>query len=363
MNDNKTIIDADKAEDAMGETPEFLAEDEAKETQPKKKSRLKFHVIMMLVLGVGTWAFITYSPIVKQWQADWYDFTHQSRGDEVATPVAQPYIAPQPAYEEPEPIAVDETPIFEDAPELVQVDPPAEIDAESLAGLIDMLASLQDQLSAMQDNMGQMYAQQMQQSKQQVSAQLSTLLHKASSPNSNLEESATAWKSISLLPMLDEDRRLQAEQAWAELQGLAQDSQTMRDEVITHIQTLAEKLRPEALAEVVESVDVLTDAYANTDTFQTWMDWLKEQYKVSKVRQHAVQLSEDPFAKLKDLINALDKLQQSLMQGAATVDIDTLVYQLEQYGISTSLSDDVIANMQQTQQAWREQAQAWMEQL
>ncbi len=334
--------------------------------QPEKKSNFKFHFFLTLILGVATWAFMTYSPIAKQWKMDWYDYTHQSRGDEVTSPLTtQPYTADEPVVEEAEPVVADDTPIFEDTPELTQVDPPAVMSAESVSDITDMLTTLQAQLTTMQENMNQMYAQQIQQNQQQVSVQLSTLLHKAASPNSSIEDAATAWKSIQLLPMLDEDRRLQAEQAWQDLQGLNTDIQALSDDVIANLRSLAEKLRPEALAEMVETVDSLVDEYANTDTFNTWLDWLKDQFKLSKVNQHAITMQQDPYADIKALVLQLDQLNNSLLHGTwqNLPDLNSMNHQLEQYGLNPTLSPDMVEQLKQTQETWQQQAQAWMEQL
>jgi len=64
-------------------------------------------------------------------------------------------------------------------------------------------------------------------------------------------------------------------------------------------------------------------------------------------------------------ISQLDKLEHALQQGhwAQLPDMDNLAHQLEQYGITTSLSSDLLEHIQQTQQTWQEQAKAWMEQL
>ncbi len=335
------------------------------QTKPKKKSKLKFHFFLTLILGLGTWAFITYSPIAQQWKADWYDFTHQSRGDETPAPMTPTYTEPEPVYQEPAPTVADNTPIFEATPELEKADPPTEINSESLAGLTEMIAALQHQLTNMQENMNQMYAQQMQQGKQQVSAQLSTLLHKASSPNSSIEDVATAWESISLLPMLDEDRRMQAEQAWQDLQGLNTDVQAMADDIITNLRALADKLHPDALADIAESVDNLVDEYANTDTFSTWLDWLKEQFKVSKVDNHALTISQDPYADLKALMLELNQFNRNLRSGQwqQLPDLNNINHQLEQYGLNPTLSPEMVEQLKQTQDTWQQEAQAWMEQL
>lgn len=334
----------------------------------KKKSRLKFHLLLMLVLGVGTWAFITYAPIVKTWRAQWYDFTHQSKQEPVSTAPVQPGFAPatEEAEVEDEPIeaTVDDTPIFEPAPELASPEPVDNQTVESLADLSTLVSQLQQQLATMQDNMNQMYAQQLEFSKQQVSAQLFTELQKAAK-STRPQDAATAWKSISLLPYLDNSRRTQAEQAWQDLQGLSNDIEILKQNIIDTMRTLAETLRPETLAEVAETVDNLVDEYANTDTWETWLDWLAGQFKITKVKPHAVTIVDDPYADIKALINQLDLLQKALTQGQwqGLPDMESLRYQLEQHGMETSISPELIHHIQQTQQQWQAEAKAWMEQL
>ena len=368
------VLDAQAIEDTGfdGETVN-LSEEET----PKKKSKLKFHLILMLILGVGTWAFITYSSTAESWKQAWYDFTHQ--------PVTQPSQPQsfQPNIDVPnptsalvtEPIQADETtletitedtPIFTDAVEPEPIIQPPVMDAESIADISTLLEDMQQQILVMQENINQMFNQQFEQNKQRISAQMYTVLAQASSTKADISKAAAAWKSISLLPMLDEERRAQAEQAWLELKGLNQDTQTLRQEVITHIQTLAEKLHPEALAEVAQDLETVPES-SNIDqnAWVTWMDWLKTQFQLRKVEQHALELTQDPYADLKALIGELDALAKALQQGQweSLPDIENLTYQLEQYGISTSLSAELLDHIQQTQQAWQQQAKAWMEQL
>jgi hypothetical protein len=365
---NKPVLHTEKVEP-------FEKKDDAPATEQPKKSKLKFHLILMLILGVGTWAFVTYAPIVKKWKAQWYDFTHQPITNEEpyhAEPV-QPSFAPrhQPASQAPdtvnepieEPIA-ENTPILEPTPELAAPEPVEAINAESLADLSALVTQLQNQLVTMQENMNQMYAQQAEQSKQQVRAQLFADLQLAATEH-NVQRAAATWKSISLLPYLDENRRAQAEQAWQDLEGLSQDIETLNQDIIDNLLALADKLRPEELADVAETMDNLVDAYANADTFSTWLDWLKDQFKISKVDRHAIHISDDPYANIKALMNQLDKLKNALSQGQwqTMPDLDNLVHQLEQLGLETSISPEVIQQIQATQQQWQEEAKSWMEQL
>jgi len=375
MADQKeTILDAETIENK-----DFTGEEiQDAKNKPEKKSKLKFHLFLMLVLGVATWAFITYSQTAKDWKQQWYDFTHQPRLESTIqdTPTFKPNTTiptstPE-QVEEPtvsaasEPVNISEdTPIFAAKDEPETITPSPEIDATSIEDLSTLLEETQQQLLTMQDNINQMFSQQFEQNKQRISAQMFAILQQAASQKEDISSSAAAWKSITLLPMLGEDRRAQAEQAWLELKGLNQDTQTLRQEVITHIQTLAEKLHPESLVEVAENVETLAETNINTDAWSSWLDWLKGQFQLRKVEQYALNLTQDPYQDLKDLISQLDKLEHALQQGywAQLPDMDNLAHQLEQYGITTSLSSDLLEHIQQTQQTWQEQAKAWMEQL
>ena len=365
-NQNKPMIEAEKISAEENASAQDHTEQPKKE--PKRKSRVKFHLLLMLILGFGTWAFITYAPIVKTWRAQWYDFTHQSKPEPVSTAPVQPSFAPanKETEVEDEPIEapVDDTPIFEPTPELASPEPIDNQTVESLADLSAMVGQLQNQLATMQENMNQMYAQQAELSKQQVSAQLFTELQKAAK-STRPQEAATAWKSISLLPYLDDSRRAQAEQAWQDLQGLSNDIETLNHDIIDGMLALADTLHPEALADVADTMDNLIDEYANTDTWMSWLDWLKEQFRVTKVDEHAVSMADDPYADIKALINQLDQLKTALSQGQwqGLPNIDNLLYQLEQHGIETSISPELISQIQQTQEQWQEQAKAWVEQL
>jgi len=354
---NKPVLDAEPIESAEAEKLE--------NADKPKKSKWKFHLILTLILGVGTWAFVTYSPIAQSWKARWYDFTHQPvpQANPVYVEPEQPSFAPTPQPEVDEPV-VEETPILEPTPEFTTPEPTDAPTAESLADLSALVEQLQNQLIDMQENMNQMYAQQAEQSKQQVRAQLFADLQQAAS-NQQVQSAAATWKSISLLPHLDESRRAQAEQAWQELQGLSQDIETLNQDIIDNMIQLADKLQPQALADVAETMGDLVDEYANTDTFMTWLDWLKDQFKVSKVDEHAIQITDDPYADIKALIGQLDQLKDALTQGQWQMlpNLDNLVHQLEQRGLDTSISPEVINQIQATQQQWQEEAKHWMEQL
>jgi len=370
----KTILDAKAVEDTSFDNETTK---QSEEETPKKKSRLKFHLILMLILGVGTWAFVTYSSTAESWKQAWYDFTHQpvTQPSQPQTQSFKPNMPNPTAALVNEPVQTDETtletiaedmPFFTDAVEPEPIAQPSVIDAESMTDISSLLEDVQQQMLIMQENINQMFNQQFEQNKQRISAQMYALLAQASSANADISKAAAAWKSISLLPMLDEERRAQAEQAWLELKGLNQDTQTLRQEVVTHIQTLAEKLHPEALAEVAQDLETVSEANnIDQSAWMTWVDWLKTQFQLRKIEQYALDLTQDPYADLKALISELDALATALQQGQweSLPDMESLAYQLEQYGISTSLSAELLDHIQQTQQAWKQQAKAWMEQL
>jgi len=401
MNDNNPkentpIIDATPLDAKPIDTASVDAEpiDEIQSTtesdvvEPAKKSRLKFHLILMLLLGVATWAFWTWAPQGQLLKAKietlpWFAHGNISPVARTLTkdhttvketPVADveeeveiaPEEVPEDITEEEFETPVVESPLLEETPELIPVAPAVDtLNEESLIALTDMVAQLHTQLVYMQENISQMYSQQAEHNKNQVKAQVFTALQKAASSNISIEDAASAWKSISLLPILDDSRRAEAKQAWHELNALNNDTQLLSKDIISEILSLAGKLHPDDLADVADSVGDLVDAYANADTWMTWWDWLQKQYKFTKVSTHAFVISDDPYADIKQLISQLDQLKNALVSGQwqSLPDVDATVYQLEQRGISSTFSAEMIQQMQQTQQAWQTKAKAWMEQL
>ncbi|MDX8382394.1 MAG: hypothetical protein R8M14_09830 [Ghiorsea sp.] len=391
MNENKPdkntpIIDATP----VGETPQNKKEAAPQDAaaKPTKKSRLKLHLILLLLLGIATWVFWTWTPQGQNLKTQiknlpWFAHpnipsnapTHvqQSQTEDVSTVVPEEDITQMPE-DLPEDVTdksvlatpVAEVPLLEETPELIPVAAPTNTAGkETLTALTDLVDQLNHQMASLQDNISQMYEQQAQHNKQQVKAQVFTALQQATSPNSSIEGAATAWKSIALLPMLDESRRAEANQAWHELNGLSNDAQALSQDIVSEILSLADKLHPDDLADVADTVENLVDSYANTDAWITWLDWLEKQFKFTKVDTHAVVISDDPYADIKQLINQLDQLKHALVSGQweSLPDVDAIIHQLDQHGVSTTMSAETIQQMQQAQQAWQTKAKAWMEQL
>jgi len=401
---NTTIIDATPMDAEPTDTASVDAEpmDEAQsapkaedDVEPAKKSRLKLHLILILVLGFATWAFWTWAPQGQQLKAKietlpWFAHVKISPAPATST-LKQSVIKENPeeitkediaqtseeipeealddvAEEEAFATPIEDTPLLEAKPDMIPVAAPVDTsNEEAITALTNLVAQLHNQMVFLQENISQMYDQQTEHNQQQVKAEVFTALQKAASPNNAIEDTASAWKSISLLPMLDDSRRAEAKQAWHELNGLSNDTQLLSQEIISSILSLADKLHPDDLVDVADTVENLVDSYANTNnnTWMTWLDWLQKQYRFTKVSSHAFVMSDDPYADIKQLINQLNQLKDTLVSGQwqTLPDVDTIIHQLDQRGISTTFSSEMIQQMQQTQQAWQTKAKAWMEQL
>ncbi len=330
----------------------------------EKKNHLKVFILLFLLLALAAWAFWTYSPLANQWRQQWLGNTHtEMKAIPQPTTPSQP--VPQATLEKPQDMP-PQTPLFEPKTNVNPAAVPTEdTPVESVADLSTILQQLQEQMFVLQHHINQMQTEQLALAQQQVRAQMFTLLQQAASVQNNLEQRASAWKSLSLLPLIDEQRRNIAKQAFDDLQGLNRDAITLNDEISDLLSALASQLQPKDLADVAKDMDNFVDPYTHVDTSSSWLDWLKAQFKISKVNQHALTISADPYADIKTLMTQLHQLQEKIKDGQwqNITAIDTLLYQLEQHGIQTSISADMIENMKQMQGLWRQEAQTWMEQL
>ena len=370
------IIDVDAVEEAQASTSQS---DEQDKIKTKKKSNFKFYFFLILILAIGTWAFWTFSPEAQKLRTQFESSFSQPSEEinteaELETPQASAPIETTPA-----PVAQQETtPLFEtditntdieQTENTEQATSPEQGLTVDLEGnnpeIITSLQSLQQQVDDLTQAIASLQQQQLQWSQQQVRAQLFALLRQASSPQSSLEQIMIAWKSIGFLPLLSQDKRDIAEQAFTALQTTQQNIQQTETNIQNLIQTLASEIHPAALKDMNQDVTNVIDPYQQTDAFDSWLDWLKQQFVITKLDKHALELSDDPYADLKQLITELNQLQTSIHQhnweniGSLT----SLLYQLEQRGLEASFSNESIANLQADIRQWQDEAQTWMAQL
>ncbi|MDQ6980360.1 MAG: hypothetical protein Q9M46_02670 [Ghiorsea sp.] len=388
MNDKQEpIIDADAVEEI-----EPSKENTEESIKPKKKWRIKFHLFLMVVLGVGTWIFWTFSPEAQQIRLKFEETVSSYQG--VSPAREEPPVANTEQTEEPigasisipneniDSSTLEETksPLF-DASENsgntpVDVSNPVDSDnnmppqTETItfaneSELLNTMQNLQKQVSGLTQVVINLQQQQQQWSQQQVRAQLFALLQKAASPKNSLGDKIIAWKGIELLPLLSQDKRNTANQAFLDLQDVQQRIQQTNDDISSLITTLAAPLQANDLKEVAQEVGNVIDPYQQSDAFDSWLDWMKQQFTITKLDKHALELSDDPYADLKQLITELNHLQTSIHQhnwgniGSLT----SLLYQLEQRGLEASFSQESIAQLQHDINIWQQEAQTWMVQL
>ncbi len=370
------IIDADTVEEAQPSTSQSNEQDKVK---TKKKSNFKFYFFLILILAIGTWAFWTFSPEAQQLRMQFESTFSQPSEEITPEPELETPQTSAPVEATPTPVAQQETtPLFEtditntdieQTENTEQATSPEQGLAVDLEGnnpeIITSLQSLQQQVDDLTQAIALLQQQQLQWSQQQVRAQLFALLRQASSPQSSLDQMMIAWKSIGFLPLLSQDKRDIAEQAFTALQETQQNIQQTETNIQSLIQTLASEIHPAALKDMSQDVANVVDPYQQTDAFDSWLDWLKQQFVITKLDKHALELSDDPYADLKQLITELNQLQTSIHQhnweniGSLT----SLLYQLEQRGLEASFSNESIANLQADIRQWQDEAQTWMAQL
>jgi len=379
------IIDAHTVE-----TPDTHTEEQA--SAPKRKLRLKLHLTLTLLLGVATWAWITYAPTAQIWKERWIYplLNHQPTQTKPAEPTAEAEkngdtvdsteslndaVA---TTDESTEHAADDSPLFETVtPEptpteqaVTNIEPqttnqtPA-LSEETSSAVLQQLHSLQQQVQHLTQRIEDMQSQQLKWAQQQVGARLFALLHTAATPQAKLDDMMIAWKSISLLPLLNQSKRDTASQAVESLQTVQQHMAQTSADIQTLIDTLAEKMHPKALREVAQQVEHVRTPEPQDDTWNSWLDWLKQQFIITRLDKHALERADDPYADTKQLIMQLDTLKSALeqQQWQHIGSLTTLLYQLEQRGLEADFSNESIADLQAEIQRWQDEARMWMEQL
>ena len=379
------IIDADAVEEV--EAAEPIQQSDEKNIKPKRKWRIKFHLFLIIVVGIGTWAFWTFSPEAQQIRLKFEETVSSYQGTS-PTPEDQPAAITQteqteqsiepsitipsesihPDAEEPDAPLFDDTDSADSTPLDVASNTVSQTEATTFANegeLLDSMQNLQQQVSDLTQVVVNLQQQQQQWSQQQVRAQLFALLQKAASPKSSLDDKIIAWKSITLLPLLSQDKRNTANQAFLDLQDVQQRIQQTNDDISSLITTLAAPLQAKDLKEVAQEVGNVVAPYQQTDAFDSWLDWVKQQFTITKLDKHALDISDDPYAELKQLITTLNQLQQAitahLWQNIGS--LTALLYQLEQRGLEAPFSQESIAQLQRDINMWLQEAQTWMVQL
>lgn len=373
-------MDDNNGKDIIDEVQTIDETTHEKSSTTKPKKNYKIHFILLAILGVSTWGFWTYSPLASQLKNQWLPHFKisfeqllspetvskkpEQITQETTTAASEPTIENYPEASTEIQQTPDSSPTFEPTYDL-SLDSNAEspLTAQNFDSLA-AIEAMQQQLEVIQQAMTNMQAQQTQLNQQQVRAQLFASLHQAAASQSTLQDIAIAWKSIGFMPMLHEDKRALADEAFSELQALEQSIQTISAEISTLINALAQQLNPKDLTEVAAAVEEVI-ATPKGDAFTSSLDWLKEQFVISKIDPHALSLSDDPYAEIKALMNNLHQLNQDIQHQAWAniTNLNTLRYQLEQRGMETTLSVEMLKQLETTQQNWKNQAQTWMEQL
>jgi len=384
------VIDADAVEEVHPSTSQ--ADEQSNVKTKSKKNNFKFYFFFILILSVGTWAFWTFSPEAQQLRMQFASTFSQPNAETPPEPELSP--APQAAASTEATATADSpetSPLFqtdatttetnlaqtepeqtenpEPTPSPDQIEPAEQNSSIALESndpeMTAALLSLQQQVDDLTQVIGSLQQQQLQWSQQQVRAQLFALLRQASSPQSNLDQMMIAWKSIGFLPLLNQDKRDIAEQAFMELQETQQRIQQIETNIQKLTQTLASEIHPAALQDISQNVANVVDPYQQTDAFASWLDWLKQQFVITKLDKHALELSDDPYADLKQLIVELNQLKESIHQRnwSNISSLTSLLYQLEQRGLEASFSNESIANLQASIRQWKDEAQTWMAQL
>ncbi|WP_038247764.1 hypothetical protein [Ghiorsea bivora] len=378
------VIDADSVEEVQPSTSE---PDEQNNVKTKKRNNSKFYFFLILILGVGTWAFWIFSPEAQQLRMQFESTFSQPSAE--TNPEPELSSAPQAAASTEATTATadsqETSPLFQtdtatpeasltpteseqtENPEQTEI-PEQNLDIALESNNPEMTAallSLQQQVDDLTQVIGSLQQQQLQWSQQQVRAQLFALLRQASSPQSNLDQMMIAWKSIGFLPLLNQDKRDIAEQAFMGLQETQQRIQQTETNIQGLIQTLASEIHPAALQDISQDVANVVDPYQQTDAFDSWLVWLKQQFVITKLDKHALELSNDPYADLKQLIVELNQLKESIHQRnwSNIGSLTSLLYQLEQRGLEASFSNESITNLQASIRQWQDEAQTWMAQL
>ena len=359
---------------------------------PKKKSRFPFYLFLILLMAAGSWAFWNYSPFITSFKDQWlnkFNHTFANNPTEPTVAVDVPsIITPAPDQQEPVPEEVeqDEQPVqiesITDSPTFEPAITLEQVSAQVLAASNDLQAknieelrtamqtsmqAMEEQVLLVQQNMRLMQEQQLKQAQQYVRAQLFTALQQAASTSTTLSSKQAAWKNISFMPLIHEEKRQFAEDAFRALKTVETDKLQATEEISTWISTLSAQMRPaerEVVAEVVAEDITTAPEPLSLDAIITWF---KQQFMFSKVGEHTVHLGHDPYVKIKQFIEQLDTLKTSLkaefLDDNIQAGLENIFHQLDQYGIETSLSVETILGFEDIQQSWIDEAHAWMEQL
>ncbi len=166
------------------------------------------------------------------------------------------------------------------------------------------------------------------------------------------------------MPLLNEEKRNLALRASDELQTLEQNIQDSADQVGSLLVVVRQQLEPDDFVQTASLNNI--DPYQQTEIIETsWLDWLKEQFHFSKVNQQSLITPDDPYADTKQLISELERLEQLLRSGQweNIGSLNKLLYQLEQRGIETTLTQETIKDFSRIEKSWQSEALVWMEQL
>lgn len=379
------IIDADAIEEIQASNASTETKKDTPSKTKKKKSNLKFHLVLILTLGVATWAFWTFSPEAQQIRLKFETTFTQPSPETTAQPdplpqgqttqsneastkanIAIPTTAIATTHQEPSPLfeADAQASAHETITPQAQIQATAS-DEPNTPEVTAAIQTLQQQVDDLTQAIGSLQQQQQQWSQQQVRAQLFALLRQASSPQSSLDTMMIAWKSISFLPLLSQGKRDAAEQAAIALQETQQRMTQTESHIQSLINTLASQMNPKAIQDVVQDMGQAIDTPQQSDAFDSWLDWLKQQFVITKLDKHALELSDDPYAELKQLITELHQLKISIHQRnwGNIGSLKALLYQLEQRGLEAEFSHESIANLQADIRYWQDEAQTWMAQL
>lgn len=357
------------------------------ETAPvEHRTSRRWHIVLLLILGIGTWAFWTYSPIAHNLKIKYlYLGQHQTLepiAAVTATPkpanpttaapaasaptvdaeqavihpsklVADPLVADGNSYD----IAKDEQPTNHTVINTIAENPIQQTAAPSQVTFADISQQLNNLSATMQVVQQQQIALIQYMAKRDIFG----LLNVASSPQASLNEAATAWQRITFLPNLNSESRDIAAQAYTALRLAQRDVQSMLEETTAFIDALSQQLPPQDVLKTPAQTTAL-ESRSLMDT--NWLDWLKSQFSISKVSNIAPQ-TQDPYLDMKQIISQLRTLEDVVKAGQwqRIGDINGLIHQLEQHGFATVISPDTFPAIQQTQQHWQQKAAAWMEQL
>jgi len=335
-----------------------------------KKFHWRRHLILMVLIGSGTWSFWTYSPLALQFKQSFWSIGIEE--NTLVSPAQPNVLTPNQAnHNTPQaPSNIIDAPTFKPLPQATSLNTSAIKGSQNESALLhtelniqQSLEQLQQQIKQLNDHLNGLHQQQAQQAQMQVRLQLFTALNRASSPNSSLNDSLLAWKSITLMPLLSEEKYQFAITAVAELQQLQQHIISEQQEVKLLINLLSQQLKPLEQPALTPSTTQI-DPYQMPQT-QTWLDWFQTQFKLSKVSAVVAEQEAHPHAPLQQLIAALQQYQQQLQheQWQVLPALKTTLYVLDQRGIDSTLSVETLQQAITGKALWKNHALLWLEAL